>query len=273
LGFLTARRRRRILERHPIPDDLWRAVVGSRGVFAGLTAEEIDLLRELATVFVAEKQWEAPYGGEVDPAVRAEIAALAALPVLGLGSSWYDNWRTVVVVPRPHAREYVEHHESGLVDEFHESDAGESWDDGPVVLSLRDVAGSRRGRGDNVVIHEAAHRIDMTDGEVNGRPALHLGMDPGEWLTVCGAAFDDLRAKIERGRRTRIDPYATESDAEFFAVMSETFFERPRLLRAGYPRLYELFAQFYRQDPADRADRTRRGSVRGQPRRRRPRSA
>lgn len=257
MGFLADRRRRRILIRRPIPDTDWQTVLRSRSLFDGLEADEERRLRDLATIFLREKRWETPYG-DVDPLVPVEVAAMAALVVLGLDSAWYDNWRTVVLIPRAVAQEHTEENDHGVVHEWVQADSGESWENGPVVLSLRDVESSRDGNGYNVVLHEAAHRIDMTDGEINGRPALHGDLASGEWREVCGAAFERFRDRVERGVRTRIDAYAAEDDAEFFAVMTEYFFERPRLVRAEFPDLYALFVRFYAQDPAERAERGRR---------------
>ena len=256
VGFLTDYRRRRILARRPISDADWEAVVRSRGLFAGLGPDERDRLRDLATVFLREKEWETPYG-PVDAFLPLLVSATAALAVLGLDIDWYANWRTVVLIPRAVVQEHVEEDEHGVVQEWMQADSGESWENGPVVLSVRDIEESRDGSGYNVVLHEAAHRIDMSDGEINGRPALHRGLDPDEWRRVFGTAFERFGDRVERGVRTRIDPYAAEDDAEFFAVLTEYFFERPRLVRAELPELYTLLTRFYRQDPAEREQRVR----------------
>lgn len=256
MGFLTRRRRRRILVHHPIPDEAWDGVVASWRVFAGLGPDELERLRSLATVFLREKHWETPYG-PVDPSVPVGVSATAALAVIGLDISWYDNWRTIVLVPRAVAQEHVEEDEHGVVQEWVQADSGESWENGPVVLSIRDVEESMTDGGYNVVLHEAAHRIDMTDGEINGRPALHADVDPVEWRDLFGSAFERFRDRVDRGARTRIDPYAAEDDAEFFAVVTEYFFGQPRLVRAEFPDLYGLLVRFYRQDPAEREERGR----------------
>jgi Mlc titration factor MtfA (ptsG expression regulator) len=122
-----------------------------------------------------------------------------------------------------------------------------------VVLSWKDIEASGWGDGYNVIIHEAAHRLDLLDGEVNGRPALHKGMSPKEWLDVFSSAYGDLKRRAKKRRpRSKIDAYAVEDDAEFFAVTSEYFFEQPRVLGGEYPDVYRLLREFYRQDPARR---------------------
>jgi hypothetical protein len=168
----------------------------------------------------------------------------------------------VVVVPDVFTEEYTEPDEAGVVHEWEENKSGLSWDEGPVVLSWEDIEASGWGDGYNVVIHEAAHRLDQTDGAVNGCPALHQGMDPDEWRRVFSGSFEDLsRRKRSRKHRSKIDSYATESDSEFFAVASEYFFEKPRVLTSEYPDIYRLLAAFYRQDTASRltAARGKRG--------------
>jgi Mlc titration factor MtfA (ptsG expression regulator) len=117
------------------------------------------------------------------------------------------------------------------------------------------VEASGWGDGYNVVIHEAAHRLDLLDGRNNGRPRLHEGVSPGEWYEGFAGAYEDFRKRAEagrRGRRLRIDDYAAENDAEFFAVACEYFFEQPRILKEEYPQVYRLLGAFFRQDPAAR---------------------
>jgi len=146
--------------------------------------------------------------------------------------------------------------------------AGEAWLGGPVILSYEDVAlsGDAKARiaGYNVVIHEFAHKLDMRNGDPNGFPPLHRGMDAREWKRAFSAAFTDFTARVEAaerlpGRRAQaaldalpIDPYAAESASEFFAVASEAFFETPELLGPAYPDVYAQLKLFYRQDPAAR---------------------
>ena len=103
-----------------------------------------------------------------------------------------------------------------------------------MVLSWQDVEYSGLGEGYNVVIHEFAHKLDMLNGDANGFPPLHAGMNREAWSKAFVAAYDDLRTRVEAGRHAEIDPYAAESPAEFFAVTSEAFFEIPDLLRTVF---------------------------------------
>ena len=115
------------------------------------------------------------------------------------------------------------------------------------------------GDGYNVVIHEMAHKLDMLDGDANGRPPLHRGMDAVAWSRDFGAAFEDLNRRIEAGETPPIDDYAAEEPGEFFAVASECFFETPGALAAAYPAVYSHLRGFYRQDSLARLERFQRG--------------
>ncbi len=253
MGFLRRLRRPRIIRDRLIPDETWSKLLGQHPILKGFTPEEERRLRETATLFLHEKTFSAAEGIDLTEHLRAVIAVQASLPVLGLDIDWYANWKTVVVVPDVFTEEYAEPDEAGVVHEYEEEKAGLSWDDGPVVLSWEDIEASGWGDGYNVVIHEAAHRIDQTDGALNGCPALHEGMDPAEWRKVFSGSFSDLnRRKRSRKKRSKIDSYATESDTEFFAVASEYFFEKPRILTGEYPEVYRLLSLFYRQDTAVR---------------------
>ena len=133
--------------------------------------------------------------------------------------------------------------------------SGESWLAGPVILSWED-AELRGGRtGYNVVLHEFAHKLDMLNGDANGFPPLHAGMDRAGWSAAFSAAYEDLRGRVERKEPTGIDPYAAEHPSEFFAVVSEAFFEKPDAVRGEYGEIYRQLAAFYRQDPAARLER------------------
>jgi Mlc titration factor MtfA (ptsG expression regulator) len=253
MSLLRRLLRPHVLRNRLIPDETWAKLLGQHPILKGFAPEEERQLRKVATLFLHEKTFSAAEGIELTDDLRAVIAVQASLPVLGLDIDWYANWKTVVVVPDVFTEEYAEPDEAGVVHEYEEEKAGLSWDDGPVVLSWEDIEASGWGDGYNVVIHEAAHRLDQTDGALNGCPALHEGMDPGEWRKVLSGSFVDLnRRKLSRKKRSKIDSYATESDTEFFAVATEYFFEKPRILTAEYPEVYRLLSAFYRQDTAAR---------------------
>ncbi len=253
MGLYRSLRRQHILKESLLPADTWTWLVEEHPILAGLSEADLGRLRALSTLFLHEKTFEGADGLELTASMCEVIAVQACLPILNLGLESFENWETVVVVPDVFIEEHTGYDQAGVVHEWDEDNSGESWDTGPVVLSWKDVEASGWGDGYNVIIHEAAHRLDMLDGEVNGRPALHDGMDPARWSAVFAGAFADLKKKTGRKkRRVKIDPYAVEDDAEFFAVCTEYFFERPTLLRGEYPDVYALLSAFYRQDPVTR---------------------
>jgi Mlc titration factor MtfA (ptsG expression regulator) len=258
MGIFHSIRKSRILKEALLPPDVWSWLVKDHPILDGLSRQELDRLRELSTLFLHEKTFEGAEGLNLTDGMREVIAVQACLPVLNLGLERYTEWKTVVVVPDVFIQEHKEFDQAGVAHEWEDEDSGESWDSGPVVLSWKDVEASGWGDGYNVIIHEAAHRLDLLDGEMNGRPALHEGMDAAEWLTVFSRAFGDLKQRAgRRKRRLKIDSYAIEDDAEFFAVTSEYFFEQPSVLRGEYPDVYRLFTAYYRQDPEARRSASR----------------
>jgi Mlc titration factor MtfA (ptsG expression regulator) len=242
-------RRRRALKRARLDERQWRRVLPRAAVTRHLAADDLARLRDLVMLFLDEKAIEAAEGVELDDDMRLLIAIQACVPILNLGLDYYDGWHAVIVYPgqfRPR-HEYVDDAEVVHVDE--EWKSGESWQHGPVILSWDDVRASGTGDGFNVVIHEFAHKLDMLDGGVNGAPPLHAGMERVRWAEAFSAAYEDLCRRVDAGEETAIDPYATEGPEEFFAVVSEAFFEIPQVLTREYPAVYDQLRQFYRQDP------------------------
>ena len=250
-GF-TQWRRRRILGKSDLDDATWRRVSERFSFVARLNESESVRLKELAILFMHDKQISAAGGLKLDPEMRLGIAIQACVLVLELGIEHYDGWVEVIVYPD----EFVSGHEfrnrDGLVETDATFYAGQAWIRGPVILSWADVEHAGDMDGMNVVIHEFAHKLDMLNGEANGFPPLHAGMNRQAWSRIFTTAYNDLCRRVEVGEHTEIDPYATESPGEFFAVVSESFFEIPDIVRAVYPQVYEQLAQFYRQDPASR---------------------
>ena len=227
----------------------WRWVHEQHPILARLGAGEDARLKELVERFLRRKRFEVHGLEENEALYRLVVAAQACLPILELGFEWYRGWRTVVLVPRAFEAQMEETDDSGVVREWEEELAGEAWDEGPIVLSWEDVEESGWGHGCNVVIHEAAHKLDLLDGAMNGRPALHRDMDPEAWHRDLGSAYERICADERAGREGAVDLYAAENPAEFFAVTSELFFEQPAALHGQYPGVYRQLAAFYRQDP------------------------
>jgi Mlc titration factor MtfA (ptsG expression regulator) len=261
-------RRARRDARREIAPQLWHDATAPWLFMRGLGEEERSRLHALCERFLAIKHYTGVHGIEVTPSMQVEIAAQACILVLELGIEWYEGWSEIVVYPAQFAPEREVVDEAGVVHVVDDPMAGEAWLGGPLLLSYEDVAlagdAEQRVAGYNVVIHEFAHKLDMRGGDANGFPPLHEGMDVRAWKRAFSDAYDDFVAKVERAdrmpeRRAQaaydalpIDPYASESPGEFFAVGSEAFFETPELLQPAYPAVYEQLRLFYRQDPLAR---------------------
>lgn len=230
----------------PISDVDWAHVQRDFAVVASLPESAQARLRVMAARFLHTKSIEPVQGLVLDHCDRAAIAALACVPVLDLDLSAYDGWQSVVVYPGGFLARGEEVDAAGVVHEFEEARIGEAWLAGPVILSFEDVTRSGALDGHNVIIHEMAHKLDMLDGDANGHPPLHPGMDNERWYQVFSAAFEHANARLEAGCEPAIDAYAVESPTEFFAVTSEYFFELPRVLEDAYPELYGLLEAYYR---------------------------
>ena len=254
MGWLREWKRRRILARHRIDDALWRRALRHLPFLAGLSAEHEHRLQELAILFLAEKQLTPLRGLVLSDDDRVEIALQACLPVLELGLDWYDGWVGIVVHPSDFKVQRAQTDEDGVRHEWDDELAGEAWPGGPVVLSWEalDDSGSVAEGGANVVIHEFAHKLDMMTGEADGVPPQPSRAARERWIETFDAEFDRFCIAADAGKATLLDPYAAEHEAEFFAVASEAFFEAPNALRREMPKIYDLFAGFYRQDPAKR---------------------
>lgn len=244
--------RKRILRQGLVPDRVWRRCLDDHPILAGLSAIDELRLRELTTVFLHEKVFEPVKGQELNELMKTSIAVQACLPILQLGLDCYNDWSTIIVYPAEFVRPRQEFDTAGVVHEWEELLGGESWERGPVVLSWCDVEASGWGDGYNVVVHEMAHKLDMRNGEPDGYPPLHRDMRPADWSQAFTSAYEDFARVAEREREPEIDAYATESPAEFFAVLSEYFFERPDLVAERYPKVFEQLRLYYRQDPVAR---------------------
>ena len=254
MGWIRDWRRKRVLDRHAVDDALWEKVTGSLPFLAGLTDGEAARLKDLAVLFLAEKEITPLREIQLTDADRLSIALQACLPVLELGLEWYEGWVGILVYPGDFRVKHAEMDDNGVLHEWEDELAGESWEGGPVVLSW-DAVSEARGvaqGGANVVIHEFAHKLDMRKGEPDGMPPLHADMDAGRWRAALTEAYEGFCDAVEREKDTWLDPYAAEHPAEFFAVASEAFFEAPRELQRRYPDLYAQFVHFYRQDPGMR---------------------
>ncbi len=251
-GWWRRWRESRTLRARAIPDELWQLTLARFPFLTWRDEENVERLRELSTLFLAEKEFAGMQGLQVSDEMAVAIASQACLPILRLGLDWYDGFKGIVLHPDAvrARREHMD--ESGVVHHYEEELAGEAMQGGPVMLSWHDVAeaGASAPWGYNVVIHEFAHVLDLRDGIADGVPAFADRRTRDHWLQTLTAEYQGLCRDVEADVDTLLDPYGAESIDEFFAVASEVFFVAPADLRDEHPALYELLRGFFLQDPA-----------------------
>ncbi|MEN8174844.1 MAG: M90 family metallopeptidase [Pseudomonadota bacterium] len=252
LWLFNGLRRRWVLARSDTRADTWGAAWRSLPVLRGFSGDQAQRLRELGTLFLAEKSLEALNSLELGADMRRELALQACLPVLALDLDWYEGWFSVVLYPDAFVSEMEQRDAAGVVHRYREARSGESWERGPLVLSWADAQRGHNLDGSNVVIHECAHKLDGLNGTTNGHPPLHRGMSPAAWSDAFGTAYEDFQRRVDWGEPLPISSYGAKSPAEFFAVLSEAFFEIPRAIVDSYPAVYQQMKLFYRQDTLGR---------------------
>lgn len=204
-----------------------------------------------AEALAAHLRFEAARGFDLTPEVEMAVATTAALLTLGLdeGVEAYRGVTSVIVHRTAIVQRGARHVGGGLYTDSTGWLAGQAHHRGPVVIAWDTARRHARhpARGENVLVHEFAHRLDMLDGVVDGTPLLDADPTLARWVEVCTEAYERLRSGGEFGV---LRPYAATNAGEFFAVATEAFFTVPDALREGEPALYEVLAGFYRQDPA-----------------------
>jgi Mlc titration factor MtfA (ptsG expression regulator) len=246
------RHRREAVRAVPFPPDHVPFVARSVHLYSVLPAADRLELEGLVQVFLDEKRFEGAAGLEVTDEMKVTIAAQACLLLLHRDTDVYPELETVLVYPHAFVARAT-HREGPVVIEGAEARVGESWQRGLVIVAwdevLRDARGLRPAH--SVVVHEFAHQLDAEDGDVTGAPKLGSRARYVEWAHVLGEEYGALGERLSRGLATDIDAYGATSPAEFFAVVSEHFFEGPAALRKTHPALYDELVSFYRLDPAE----------------------
>lgn len=208
-------------------------------------------VRSLAVGILDSKTFTPVAGMQLESWQRTALAAQMAVPLVGLDLGWLRGWREVVVYPEGFRARRSEVDEAGVLIEGEQELAGEAWPQGPLVLAWADLLEDlvEPEAGFNVVFHEMAHKLDASNGAINGMPALHADMRIGDWTRVFEQAYALHLDEVERGVPTWVDPYAASAPEEFFAVLSEHFLMQPAAVEAEFPEVYAQLRAFYRVDP------------------------
>lgn len=248
--LLAALRRQRV-RRQPFPA-AWREILRQRmPAFARLPADVQLQLKKHAQVLLAEKPFIGCGGLTVSDEMRVLVATQAALLLLNRRAGYFPKLRQVLVYPGAFVVDRTATDAAGLARDERRALAGESWQQGQVILSWDDVLAGAADPDDghNVVIHEFAHQLDQESGRANGAPFLGRRERYARWSAVLGAEFNALQQRLARDEPGLIEPYAATDPAEFFAVVSELFFERAAALAAAHPALYGELSRYYQAHP------------------------
>ncbi len=238
----------------PFPD-AWEDILERNvGLYSRLPGALRARLHRQILRFLHEKHFEGAGGLEIDDEIRVTIAGEACLLTLNRDPEVFPRLRWIIVYPTTFIVDdeaWVE--EDGLVEEGPRDMLGESWHNGRVILAWDSVLhGARRmNDGESVVLHEFAHQLDSESGATDGAPLLGGSPALRGWAEVLSEEFIKLREDQLWGRRGLLDEYGATNPAEFFAVATETFFERPRDMARHHHELFELLKAYYRLDPRD----------------------
>jgi MtfA peptidase len=235
--------------RPPLSAAAWSRALARCPYAEKLSAPDRRRLRELAALFLAAKSFEGAAGLAITPEIRATIALKACVPILNLGLDHYAGWRDIVVYPGDFRVQDEYTDEAGVVHRETSDLCGQSLTQGPMVLSWHTIQEEPQMPDRDLVIHECAHKLDILNGDANGFPPLPREMPVERWSRTFSEAFERFVADVEADVETALDPYAATDAAEFFAVLSETFFTCPAIVRGDFPDVYGELARYYRQDP------------------------
>ena len=243
---------RRILRNHPIPFSLWHRVTRHLPLIQHRNNREKTRLRLLTTLFLHKKVFSGVRGLEVNDEIRITIAAQACLEILYLGLNAFDGWLEIVVYPGAFIVQRDTADANGIIHNEARGLSGESWQQGPVILSWNDIKHNSHHLhpGHHVVIHEFAHKLDMQSGRANGMPPLHPDMPVEKWSQALSDAYQELRYRLSQHQPGYINSYAATNPAEFFAVLCEYFFTSPYILQQHCPAVFQQLKSYFRQDPS-----------------------
>lgn len=249
--LITSARRNR-LKSQPFPSGWERVLEQNVPLYTRLPERDREEIKGHIQIFLAEKHFEGCGGFAMTDEVRLTIAAPACILLLRRESGYYPGLSSILVYPDEYLAPLAETDESGVVTEGLDRRSGESWQEGAIVLSWRDVQASDLDLPGayNVVLHEFAHQLDAEDGITTDGPILPTRSRHRGLAEILEREHQRLRHEVAHGRTTLLDPYGATSQAELFAVATESFFEEPRRLRERHPELYAELSRYYRQDPA-----------------------
>jgi Mlc titration factor MtfA (ptsG expression regulator) len=248
---ILIKQRRNRLRRRLFPP-LWHAIIDRNlPIYSHLSFNERKRLKGHIQVFLAEKQFIGCGGMQVTEEMKLTIAAVACLLLLNERGEYFPKLSSILLYPSTYLVNETVTISNYIVEERNVARLGESWTKDQLVLSWeqveRDILNWRDGH--NVILHEFAHQLDQEDGKAKGVPILQRKSDYIIWAKIMTKEYQQLCQDTQRGVKTVIDSYGAVNPAEFFAVATETFFEKPHQLRKKHPALYEQLQRYYQVDP------------------------
>jgi len=210
-------------------------------------------LRLLIKQFLHQKHFSGAAGLEITDEIRVTIAAQACMLQLNRGADLYPKLKYILVYPSAFVVSRAQGDDSGVVSHQERGLLGESWQNGKVILAWDNVLHGARNflDGRNVVLHEFAHQLDSESGMADGAPLLAGKSSYRSWAAALSHEFEVLQKDYRVGRRSLLDHYGATNPAEFFAVATETFFEKPRQMAKHHAELFDVLVRYYRIDPRD----------------------
>ena len=203
-------------------------------------------------IFLDEKEFIGCAGLQISDEIRITIAGNACLLLLKRDKRCFPGFTSILVYPDTYVTREVQY--DGLVEVNKDSvRAGESWHRGPIVLSWADVmrGTQNHSEGHNVVLHEFAHKLDEANEIMDGLPVLRDSSHYAEWAEVLSKEYESHLIRVDKGTDTVIDEYGAVSPPEFFAVATESFFEKPKQMKKKHPELYDELKEYYKLDPVE----------------------
>ena len=243
--------RRRLALQVPFPNS-WEEILNNNlPPYAKLSDDHRQQLQQQMKIFLAEKAFEGCGGLTITDEIKVTIAAQACMLLLDRPGDCYPKLSSVLVYPTAYVVEG-----KGLFNHNSKEKSvrlGESWGHGTVVLAWDSVKHGARNFKDsrNVTMHEFAHQLDQEDGVADGAPILEERSAYSSWAAVFSKEFERLQIKKKKHKRTVLNKYGATNPAEFFAVATESFFEKPKQLRKKHPDLYAELQEYYKVDPIE----------------------
>ena len=233
-------------QKQPFPAE-WEKILHEHvAFFVALSEEDKQRFRDELQVFISEKRITG-IKTDVDETTRVLAASSAIIPIFGFVDWQWNQIREILVYPMRFKEDYSMgegegHSTLGMV--------GSGAMNGVMILSKPDLLHGFQNPHDkrNVGIHEFAHLVDKADGVIDGVPGVGLerhAIKP--WLDLMHREMQRIRSGD-----SDIDPYGLTNEAEFFAVVSEYFFERPDRLQRDHPELYSMLEKIFQQDMRSR---------------------